>query len=119
MNAGIYRHYRGPLYLVLGLAHDANAETLYEGAFADDPNLTHLGEREVVVYVPLMLDGAHLGARMAVRTRADFEAWIRPGTSFTMSPSDVDKCGAKMVREDGLVPRFEYLGERLERPMLP
>jgi hypothetical protein len=52
---GIYRHYKGPLYQVLGLAHDANNE-----------------DRVCVVYFGLQLDGAHLGPRLAVRTLEDF-----------------------------------------------
>jgi Protein of unknown function (DUF1653) len=47
---GIYRHYKGPLYQVLGLAHDANDEN-----------------RICVVYIGLQLDEAHLGPRLAVR----------------------------------------------------
>jgi hypothetical protein len=54
---GIYRHYKGPLYQVIGLAHDANDEN-----------------RRCVVYIPLQLDGAHLGPRMAVRTLENFVA---------------------------------------------
>lgn len=79
--AGIHRHYKGHHYLVLGLAHDANADDLYTGdeahgvGGAGDPP-TPLGEREVVVYVPLELDGAHTGARMAVRTLEDFRAVV-------------------------------------------
>src|SRR4051794_7365991 len=30
VKAGVYRHYKGPLYLVTGLAHDANAGELYD-----------------------------------------------------------------------------------------
>jgi hypothetical protein len=57
--AGVYQHYKGPLYLVLGYGHDSN----YEG-------------RSVVVYVGLQLDGAHTGARLAVRTVEDFHALV-------------------------------------------
>jgi hypothetical protein len=60
VTAGTYRHWKGPQYLVLGLAHDAN----------DD-------NRVVVVYVPLYpVDGPPF----AVRTLDDFEAWVDPVT---------------------------------------
>jgi hypothetical protein len=57
--AGVYQHYKGPLYLVLGLAHDANEDG-----------------RECIVYVGLQLDQAESGARLAVRTREDFDAVV-------------------------------------------
>ena len=62
--AGVYRHYKADRhYLVLGLAHDAN----------DD-------DRTAVVYVPLYVDPAQPGPRLAVRTLADFAAWVDPAT---------------------------------------
>jgi len=61
---GTYQHYKGPQYLVLGLAHDAN-----------DAN------RTTVVYLPLYpVDGPPF----AVRTLADFEAWVDPASGATM-----------------------------------
>lgn len=73
--AGIYRHYKGPLYLVLGLAHDANADDLFW--FDDDAqDFDRFTDREVVVYVGLQLDEAHTGARLAVRTLQDFVARV-------------------------------------------
>lgn len=66
LKAGVYRHYKGPLYLVLGYGHDAN----------------HDG-RLVVVYVGLQLDGAKNGARLAVRTADDFLAIVDPATGET------------------------------------
>jgi hypothetical protein len=62
--AGVYRHYKADRhYLVLGLAHDAN----------DDG-------RTAVVYVPLYVDVAEPGPRLAVRTLEDFTAWVDPIT---------------------------------------
>jgi hypothetical protein len=61
LTAGVYRHYKGHLYLVLGYGHDSN----YEG-------------REVVVYVGLELDDANTGPRLAVRTVEDFFATVQP-----------------------------------------
>lgn len=48
--AGVWRHWKGHHYLVLGYGHDSNREG-----------------RQVVVYVGLQLDGAHTGPRLAVR----------------------------------------------------
>lgn len=60
---GTYQHWKGPEYLVLGLAHDAN----------DDA-------RTAVVYVPLYpVDGPPF----AVRTVEDFLAWVDPTTGTT------------------------------------
>jgi hypothetical protein len=60
---GTYEHWKGPQYLVLGLAHDAN----------DDA-------RTAVVYVPLYpVDGPPF----AVRTVEDFTAWVDPATGAT------------------------------------
>lgn len=61
--AGVYRHYKGPLYLVTGYAHDSN----HEG-------------RIVVVYVGLQLDEAKPGPRIGVRDVNDFFAIVDPKT---------------------------------------
>lgn len=57
--AGVYQHYKGPSYLVLGYGHDSNEDG-----------------RDVVVYVGLQLDDAKPGPRLAVRTAADFLAQV-------------------------------------------
>lgn len=104
---GIYRHYKGPLYLVLGLAHDANAETLW--TLDARGELECRGERTVVVYVPLQLDGAHTGPRMAVRTLEDFIADVRAdGSTCEHEPS---------LNHRLCKPRFEYLGPELTAEM--
>lgn len=82
LQAGVYRHYKGHHYLVLGYGHDAND-----------------ADREVVVYVGLELDGAKQGPRLAVRTADDFLADVDPATGE--SPVEWS---------DDLVPRFEYVG---------
>jgi hypothetical protein len=66
LRAGVYRHFRGPLYLVLGYGHDANADG-----------------RQVVVYIGLQLDGAKAGPRLAVRDVDDFLAIVDPATGET------------------------------------
>jgi len=80
--AGIYRHYKGPLYLVLGLAHDSNDES-----------------RTAVVYIALQLDAAKAGPRLAIRTYEDFYTYINP------------KNGEKAAKSSpGAKPRFKYIG---------
>jgi uncharacterized protein DUF1653 len=128
---GIYRHYKGPLYQVLGLAHDANADELLER----DPH-THdfclqdgkalvatkpLGARTVVVYIPLQLDGgAHLGPRMAVRTLEDFEAWVHRNENGCERPEGTACTDGACEWYDlrTVQPRFRYLGPELTKEML-
>lgn len=57
--AGIYRHYKGKLYQVLGMGHDADDEL-----------------RTVVIYIGLELDDAHEGPRMAVRSADTWYDWM-------------------------------------------
>ncbi|GAC1609288.1 MAG: hypothetical protein NVS3B26_09780 [Mycobacteriales bacterium] len=79
---GVYRHYKADrYYLVLGRGHDAN----------DDA-------RTVVVYVPLYVDDAEPGPRLAVRTVADFLAWVDPVTRSTVEAGT-----------PGAVRRFTYM----------
>lgn len=114
--AGIYRHYKGQHYLVLGLAHDANADTLGEDVDWSDhvgpARVCPLEEREVVVYVPLEFDGAHAGASMAVRTLEDWNAVVcalpgcpRYGDRIGPHP---DQCALR----GHAVHRFRFVGER-------
>jgi hypothetical protein len=80
--AGVYRHYKAErYYLVLGRGHDAN----------DDA-------RTVVVYVPLYVDAAEPGPRLAVRTVEDFLAWVDPVSRDTVEPGT-----------PGAVRRFTYM----------
>lgn len=62
LRAGVYRHYKGQLYQVLGYASDAD----YTG-------------RNVVVYIGLELEGAQPGPRMHVRTAEDFRGLVKTG----------------------------------------
>ncbi len=57
--AGVYRHYKDHLYLVLGYGRDSNDES-----------------RRVVVYVGLDMDGARSPERIKVRTVQDFFATV-------------------------------------------
>ena len=86
--AGVYRHYKAErYYLVLGLGHDAN----------DD-------DRTVVVYVPLYVDAAEPGPRLAVRTLEDFLAWVDP---VSRSVTAAGTPGA--VRRFTFVPEYSEL----------
>lgn len=127
LKAGIYRHYKGPLYLVLGIAHDANAEDLVHVSDISLRNeeYNELGERTVVVYVPLQLDGAHRGPRMAVRTLADF---VEPVCPFNRAIEDGNGyavighewCGQPDCTKHpawAQVSRFTYLGSELTQEM--
>lgn len=87
---GIYRHYKGQLYQVLGLAHDANDDS-----------------RTCVVYIGLQLDKAHLGPRIAIRTFEDFIAYIDPATG-----------GPAKDWTTPMYPRFDYMGLELEEWMV-
>lgn len=109
--AGVYQHWKGPLYLVLGLAHDANAGDLYsfKNDMARSSGRAPLGEREVVVYVGLQLDAAHEGARLAVRTLEDFFAKVCRNVEhrhYGTSGPHVEEGPCRVT------PRFTYLGPR-------
>jgi hypothetical protein len=86
LRPGIYRHYKGPLYQALGYGHDANDAT-----------------RVVVVYMPLQLDGAHEGPRLAVRSvYGDEDCW-----HDMVHRADGSRCESEC---HDAVPRFEWLG---------
>jgi hypothetical protein len=111
---GIYRHYKGGLYQVLGIGHDANADELTVAnstAYWDEDNMRSipLGERTVVVYLPLQLNAAHLGPRLAVRTleSASMDAWEDSVWVYSAQGSDRK-----------LMARFTYLGPELTKQML-
>ena len=129
MPLGIYQHYKGPLYQVLGLAHDANAEELCAPEdvrrWLDQDRQAGIGmkslsERTVVVYMPLELDKNHLGARMAVRTLANFNesvCWqfgcVKYGTYA--ENSGLYRCGHCQTMR---YPRFTYRGPVLTQAIL-
>lgn len=87
--AGIYQHYKGHPYLLLGQAHDH-----------DNPG------RIVVVYVGLSLDGAKDGFRMKVQGADIFTGYVNPET------------GEPIETWDGTQPepvrRFTYLGPYMD-----
>lgn len=124
---GIYRHYKGPLYLVLGYAHDANMTVCVRDtdgngdcpACTADPESPCRQPRTVVVYVGLELDEAHHGARLAVRTASDFAALLHPDATICGDPmreTPLDwfchcRAYAEFVR---LTRRFSYIGPTWE-----
>ncbi|MDF2461201.1 MAG: hypothetical protein K0S68_604 [Candidatus Saccharibacteria bacterium] len=73
--SGIYRHYKGHHYVVLGYAHDSNQDG-----------------RIVVVYAGLELEGATPGhPRLNVRTVDDFFASVDGKPRFTYVGTTWDK----------------------------
>lgn len=119
---GVYRHYKGPLYQLIGVAHDANAEELFGAAVAvlglpeRQPASEPLGERIVVVYIGLQLDTAHEGPRLAVRTMSDFVRVVHDDgqpcwSHVTMgSGASMHECSGEWSRA-GVQRRFTWLGE--------
>jgi hypothetical protein len=121
---GIYRHWKGGLYQVLGLAHDANAESLvlhtHTGWCTEMPGDAP-DERTVVVYMPLQLNAAHLGPRMAVRTLEDWLAWVHDDGSVCEHVVRAEGVWCHCDRTlptQGFGQRFEYLGQVLTAEML-
>lgn len=85
LKAGVYQHYKGHRFLILGYANDKDQEG-----------------RVVVVYVGLEFDGATKPIRMHVQTAEDFFAFVDPLTGET--PATNWTPGVLPV------PRFTYLG---------
>lgn len=82
--SGIYQHYKGKHYQVLGPAADSNEDG-----------------RVVIVYIGLELDGARPGPRMHVRTAQDFYAIVDKTTGEIMDyPYPTSACPR----------RFTYVG---------
>lgn len=124
--AGVYRHYKGPLYLVLGYGHDANADTIGDTWDEDhgNPYLVPFGERAVVVYVGLELTDAHTGPRLGIRNvkgKDAFFDWLHPD-NWSVCPDWVPYGIGNAVECDcphypeftPLVRRFAYMGPSWE-----
>lgn len=93
LQAGVYQHYKGPLYLVLGYAHDAND-----------------AQRKAVVYIGLQLDDAHTGPRLAVRSAEDFFMHVcgnRKCMHYGWATYDLGRCKTCHSLD---VRRFDYIG---------
>jgi hypothetical protein len=115
VRAGVYRHYKGQHYLVLGLAHDANAEELCREYDHESYECEHsaLEERVVVVYIGLELDGAKTGPRLAVRDYDDFFAELHEHTR-TVCDHPRTSTGRCTVTGALLDERFAYIGPTWE-----
>lgn len=115
---GIYRHYKGQLYQVLGIAYDANTDEFY--TMRGPQYVNEVGDRTVVVYMSLQIDSAHLGPRMAVRTIEDFTAIVCRGGFAQLCPHFGKQItlGSVCGQRGHAVPRFTYLGSELTEEML-
>ncbi len=95
--AGIYRHYKGPLYQTLGYGHDANYEP-----------------RNTVVYIGLYLDDARPGPRLSTRTAISSDPAVDAWWDFVHV--DRTKCShgtptkGRCPADIAVKPRFEYIG---------
>jgi hypothetical protein len=93
--AGVYLHYKGHYYLVLGYGHDANRDG-----------------RQVVVYIGLELAGAKPGGRIAVRDVDDFLAVVDPATGEALDRQDPSQGSPRRFTYVG--PGFTYVGPTWE-----
>jgi len=90
--AGIYKHYKGHFYQVIGYGHDANYE-----------------DRITVIYIGLQLIDAHTGPRFATRTAESddptVDAW------FDYVHADGSKCVHTEIDDcSDRKQRFAYVG---------
>lgn len=104
IRAGVWRHYKGPLYNVLGYSHNASD-----------------GNNPQVLYIGLELDSAKTGPRFATR---DVEEWselvctMHDGMSWHSEEHEkitavgrrTGYLNERQHQEDACVPRFTYLG---------
>lgn len=90
LRAGVYRHYKGHHYLVLGYGHDANDE-----------------HRITVHYVGLELIDAHAGPRLATRTAESDDPDV--DAFGDLVHIDGTKC-LEWDCERKHCPRFQYVG---------
>ena len=95
LRMGVYRHYKGPLYQVIALAHDADDEA-----------------RTCVIYIGLQLDSAHIGPRMAVRSIEGFTESVNADPDDPEYGKAVEHPSALSTR------RFKYLGPEFTPDML-
>jgi hypothetical protein len=105
MEAGIYRHYKGGLYQVLGVGQHTETNEI------------------VVIYIPLQHEESHTGPRLRVRPANG------PNGFCSNLPSECPTCGSKIRYNVGVkcgystgnpdpdkwhnesdVPRFTYIG---------
>lgn len=93
LRAGVYRHFKGHYYQVLGYAEDA-----------DDTQTNHeVRPRVVVVYVALYVQPERLGPRLYVRSAADFFVQVCSYSGKPPAECSGHDCASS------LVDRFTYL----------
>lgn len=103
LRAGVYRHWKGPLYNVLGYSHNASDEN-----------------RPQVLYSGLELDQAHTGPRFATRDVDDFNAYVCTMHGVEWHSDEHAEMVAEDPRrcpDDAMVARFAYLGPVYYRGM--
>lgn len=105
--AGVYQHYKGPLYQVLGYGHDAN----------DDGRL-------VVIYIGIQLQGRHVGPHLATRTAMSdlldvdaFFDFVHPVDESNERPAG-SKCLDYHCPCKQRVRRFSYIGPGITEAQL-
>lgn len=93
--AGVYRHWKGHLYQVLGYGHDANTDL----------------DRFAVVYIGLQTQGSHTGPRLAFRTAMSDDPSVDAFFDF-VHKEDGSKCAEPHDCLNNMTPirRFTYLG---------
>lgn len=100
LKAGVYQHYKGEHYLVLGYAHDASIDQWQS-----------YSERMVVVYVPLYVSiGLDPSPRMAVRDVDDFFFEHMHGGLNDDGPMWTECRPGCPGEKDAHRPRFRYIG---------
>lgn len=99
--AGVYQHYKGQLYQVLGYSQDSSNH--------EDPQY-----QVCVVYIPLYLAD---GLRIRHRNANEFHEWVHQDTGLPVSKEDdmASQGSAADLRTKGYRPRFEYIGAQLEQ----
>jgi hypothetical protein len=89
--AGIYKHYKGHFYQVLGYGHDANYD-----------------DRMTVIYIGLQLIDAHTGPRLSTRTALSEDPSV--DAFFDFVHADGKKCCCAGLPCPGNQRRFKYIG---------
>lgn len=98
--SGVWRHYKGPLYLLIGIAQSSEP--------SDDP-----GGELVVVYVPLY---PAAGVRMRTRPLEQWREYVDAnGRPVPPELEHASQGSAKNVQAAGYWPRFMFVGNRLHQ----
>lgn len=94
--AGVYRHYKGQLYLLLGIAQPSDPET-----------------ELVVVYVPLYPAD---GVRMRTRPLERWSEYVdSDGAPVPLEVERKSMGSLRYITDRGFRPRFRFIGTRLDQ----